>query len=217
MHPYLSFRIRDSSKLTYQNAKSSLSSSSKPPDVWLKRVIWASVSALYLQRKLQSGALEEEEERQRIAMVHEATSSFNVEEWEDIQARVQADEELVQSSGSSKRAAEEELDQESSKRQKTGESSELAEEPRDKEADELSQEELQQMMIIVPEQGMNVEALQTNASCVYREGNRHYMLCERKKYYPCPRGTLHLIWSPSSGVDRRNEMSKDCLRKAIFM
>ncbi|GKD40451.1 hypothetical protein Tco_1260658 [Tanacetum coccineum] len=50
--------------------------------------------------------------------------------------------------GSSKRAAEEELDQESSKRQKTGESSELAEEPRDKEADELSQEELQQMMII---------------------------------------------------------------------
>ncbi|GJU51896.1 hypothetical protein Tco_1221451 [Tanacetum coccineum] len=39
---------------------------------------------------------------------------------------------------SSKRAAEEELDQESSKRQKTGESSELAEEPRDKEADELS-------------------------------------------------------------------------------
>ncbi|GKC74218.1 hypothetical protein Tco_1120101, partial [Tanacetum coccineum] len=61
--------------------------------------------------------------------------------------------------GSSKRDAEEELDQESSKRQKTGESSELAEEPRDKEADELSQEELQQMMIIVPEQGMNVEAL----------------------------------------------------------
>ncbi|GKB85399.1 hypothetical protein Tco_0957671 [Tanacetum coccineum] len=63
--------------------------------------------------------------------------------------------------GSSKRYAEEELDQESSKRQKTSESSKLAEEPRDKEADELSQEELQQTMIIVPEQGMNVEALQT--------------------------------------------------------
>ncbi|GJS10309.1 hypothetical protein Tco_0367105 [Tanacetum coccineum] len=45
--------------------------------------------------------------------------------------------------GSSKKDAEEELDQESSKRQKTGKSSELAEEPRDKEADELSQEELQ--------------------------------------------------------------------------
>ncbi|GJR36570.1 hypothetical protein Tco_1212254 [Tanacetum coccineum] len=39
--------------------------------------------------------------------------------------------------GSSKRAAEEEHDQESSKRQKTGESSELAKEPKDKEADEL--------------------------------------------------------------------------------
>ncbi|GKF89083.1 hypothetical protein Tco_0263046, partial [Tanacetum coccineum] len=52
-----------------------------------------------------------------------------------------------------KRDAEEELDQESSKRKKTGESSEPAEEPIYKE-EELSQEELQQMMIIVPEQGI---------------------------------------------------------------
>ncbi|GJX27881.1 putative ribonuclease H-like domain-containing protein [Tanacetum coccineum] len=37
-----------------------------------------------------------EEERQMIARIHEATSSFNVEEWEDIQARVEADEELTQ-------------------------------------------------------------------------------------------------------------------------
>ncbi|GKD55798.1 hypothetical protein Tco_1289185, partial [Tanacetum coccineum] len=57
--------------------------------------------------------------------------------------------------GSSKRDAELELNQESSKRQNTGESSKLAEEPKDKEDDELSQEELQQMMIIVPEQMMN--------------------------------------------------------------
>ncbi|GJZ23470.1 hypothetical protein Tco_0560929 [Tanacetum coccineum] len=80
--------------------------------------------------------------------------------------------------GSTKRAAEEELDQESSKRQKTGESSELAEEPRDKEADELSQKELQQMMIIVPEQGMNVEALQTKYPIIdweiYTEGTKKY-------------------------------------------
>ncbi|GJS53861.1 hypothetical protein Tco_0627223 [Tanacetum coccineum] len=62
---------------------------------------------------------------------------------------------------SSKRDAEEELDQESSKRQKIGESSQQAKEPRDKEPAELSQEELQQMMIIVPEEGMNIEALQT--------------------------------------------------------
>ncbi|GJX25033.1 putative ribonuclease H-like domain-containing protein [Tanacetum coccineum] len=151
----------------------------------------------------------EEEERKRIARVHEAASSFNVEEWEEIQARVEADEELAQrayqsekkhmggytlqqlrgysfdeiknlfkttmrrvhtfvpiesetervilelAAGSSKRDTEEELDQESSKRQKISESSKLAEEPRDKDAYELSQEELQQMMIIVPEQGMN--------------------------------------------------------------
>nr|GFB26336.1 hypothetical protein [Tanacetum cinerariifolium] len=50
--------------------------------------------------------------------------------------------------GSSKRDAEEELDQGGSKRQKTGESLLLAKEPRDKEADELSQEELHKMMII---------------------------------------------------------------------
>ncbi|GKB78098.1 hypothetical protein Tco_0944993 [Tanacetum coccineum] len=77
--------------------------------------------------------------------------------------------------GSSKRDAEEELDQESSKRQKTGESSEPAEEPKDKE-EELSQEELQQMMIIVPEQGMNVEGLQTKYLIIdweiYTEGIR---------------------------------------------
>ncbi|GKF10768.1 hypothetical protein Tco_0048694, partial [Tanacetum coccineum] len=96
-----------------------------------------------------------EEERHRIVKVHEATSSFNVEEWEDVQARVEADEELVQrlqaeerekyteaeqariltklinqrksevdravpelAARSSKRVVEEELDQESSKRQR---------------------------------------------------------------------------------------------------
>ncbi|GJU46154.1 hypothetical protein Tco_1203420 [Tanacetum coccineum] len=60
--------------------------------------------------------------------------------------------------GSSKRDAEEELDQEK--------------------ADELSQEELQQMMIIVPEQGMNVEALQTKYPIIdweiYTECTRKY-------------------------------------------
>ncbi|GKB31386.1 hypothetical protein Tco_0870787 [Tanacetum coccineum] len=78
--------------------------------------------------------------------------------------------------GSSKRDAEEERDQESSKRQKTGESSELAEKPRVKEAYELLQGQLQQMMIIVPEQGMNVEALQTKYLIIdweiYTKGTR---------------------------------------------
>ncbi|GJS58049.1 hypothetical protein Tco_0652833 [Tanacetum coccineum] len=61
-----------------------------------------------------------------------------------------------------KRDAEQELNQESLKRQKIGEGSEPAEESKDTKSDELSQEQLQQLIIIVPEEGMNVEALQTN-------------------------------------------------------
>ncbi|GKD95391.1 hypothetical protein Tco_1375228, partial [Tanacetum coccineum] len=38
----------------------------------------------------------DEEERQRIARVQEEASSFNIEEWDDIQARVKADEEFAQ-------------------------------------------------------------------------------------------------------------------------
>ncbi|GJW01830.1 hypothetical protein Tco_1557081 [Tanacetum coccineum] len=38
----------------------------------------------------------DEEQRQRIAIVHEEASSFNIEEWEDIQATIEADEELAQ-------------------------------------------------------------------------------------------------------------------------
>nr|GEV33983.1 ribonuclease H-like domain-containing protein [Tanacetum cinerariifolium] len=87
----------------------------------------------------------------------------------------------------SKKRTEEELDQESSKRQKTSESSKLAEEPRDKEADELSQKELQQMMIIVPVQGMNVEALQTKYPIINREiytkGTRKYWKIIRVRNY----------------------------------
>ncbi|GJY82390.1 hypothetical protein Tco_0495766 [Tanacetum coccineum] len=117
--------------------------------------------------------------------------------------------------------AKEELDQESSKRQKTSESSKLAEEPRDKEPDELSQEELQQMMIIVPEQGMNVEALQTKLYDSYGvhhvsivKGINIYMLIEKE--YPLSRGTLTLMLVAKLLVDQDNEMSRELLRK-IFM
>ncbi|GJV98039.1 hypothetical protein Tco_1549616 [Tanacetum coccineum] len=75
--------------------------------------------------------------------------------------------------GSSKRDAEQELNQESSKRRKIGEGLEPAEESRD----ELSQEQLQQLMIIVLE-GMNVEALQTKYPIinweVYTEDSKKY-------------------------------------------
>ncbi|GJR26209.1 hypothetical protein Tco_1102441 [Tanacetum coccineum] len=127
----------------------------------------------------------DEEERQRIARVHEAARSFSEVEWEDIRARVEASEELVQrlhteerekelvadssqaaviestEAEGTKRAAEEELGQRISKKKKS---------------DELSQEELHQLMIIVPEEGMNIEALQTKYPIidweVYTEDSR---------------------------------------------
>ncbi|GKA71884.1 hypothetical protein Tco_0778100 [Tanacetum coccineum] len=45
--------------------------------------------ALRLQEQL------DEEERQRIARVHEEASTFNAEEWDNIQAQIKADEELA--------------------------------------------------------------------------------------------------------------------------
>ncbi|GKC56576.1 hypothetical protein Tco_1084174 [Tanacetum coccineum] len=72
----------------------------------------------------------------------------------------------------------EELDQGSSKRQKTGENSEPVEESKEKEEDELSQDKLHQLMIIVPEEGLNVEALQTKYLIIdweiYTEDSRMY-------------------------------------------
>ncbi|GJY46392.1 hypothetical protein Tco_0435455 [Tanacetum coccineum] len=47
-------------------------------------------AAVRLQEQL------DEEERQRISRVHEEASSFNIEEWEDIQATIEVDEELAQ-------------------------------------------------------------------------------------------------------------------------
>nr|GEW70087.1 hypothetical protein [Tanacetum cinerariifolium] len=75
---------------------------------------------------------------------------------------------------SSKINVEKELDQERSKKQKVGESSE----PRNKDVDELSQEELQQLMIMVSEQRMNVKALQTKYPIIkweiYTKDTRKY-------------------------------------------
>nr|GEY69440.1 hypothetical protein [Tanacetum cinerariifolium] len=62
--------------------------------------------------------------------------------------------------GGSKRDSKEEPDQGSSKKQKTDEASRLVQEQLVEEEKELSQKDLQQLMIITPKQGMNVEALQ---------------------------------------------------------
>ncbi|GJT66030.1 hypothetical protein Tco_1017510 [Tanacetum coccineum] len=103
-----------------------------------------------------------EEERQRIARVHEAARSFTEEEWEDIRERVEASEELVQRLQIEEREKYSEDDQ-----------AKMLQKP-----DELSQEELQQLIIIVPEEGMNIEALQTKYPIidweVYTEDLRMY-------------------------------------------
>ncbi|GKB41059.1 hypothetical protein Tco_0886001, partial [Tanacetum coccineum] len=89
----------------------------------------------------------DKEERQRMARVHEASQSFTEEEWENIRARVKADEELSKrlqaeernkyKVGSSKRAVEAELDHEGSKRQKTNEASGSIQEQPEEEEKEL--------------------------------------------------------------------------------
>ncbi|GKA49476.1 hypothetical protein Tco_0742549 [Tanacetum coccineum] len=61
---------------------------------------------------------------------------------------------------SSKRTTEEELEQESSKRQKTNEASGSVQEQPDEEEKELSQEDLHQIMMVVPVEEVYVEALQ---------------------------------------------------------
>nr|GEY76485.1 hypothetical protein [Tanacetum cinerariifolium] len=80
--------------------------------------------------------------------------------------------------GGSKRDAKEELDQGSFKKQKTDEASGSVQEQPVEEEKELSQEDLQQLMIIAPEQGMNVEALQVKYPLIdweiYTEDSRKY-------------------------------------------
>ncbi|GJZ17331.1 putative ribonuclease H-like domain-containing protein [Tanacetum coccineum] len=114
----------------------------------------------------------DEEERQRIAIVQEENLFETTMRRVHTFVPMKSESERVipeLAAGSSKRDAEEELVQESSKRLKTRESSVPAEEPKDKEEEELSQERIQQMMIIVPEQGMNVEALQTKEDLVKKK------------------------------------------------
>ncbi|GJU50942.1 hypothetical protein Tco_1220497 [Tanacetum coccineum] len=122
----------------------------------------------------------DEEERQRIASVHEEARSHTLQQlrgnsFDEIKVLFEATMKRVNTftpmesddtvpkvvAESSKRSVEEKLGEESSKSQKIGEGSESSEESKDKESDELSQEQLHQLIIIVPEEGMNVEALQT--------------------------------------------------------
>ncbi|GJY13487.1 hypothetical protein Tco_0382796 [Tanacetum coccineum] len=80
--------------------------------------------------------------------------------------------------GSSKRAVEVELDHEGSKRQKTNKALGSVQEQPDEEEKELSQEDLQQMMMVVPVEEVYVEALQVKYPIidweVYTEESRKF-------------------------------------------
>nr|GEY80337.1 hypothetical protein [Tanacetum cinerariifolium] len=68
---------------------------------------------------------------------------------------------------SSKKVAKESLNQGSSKRQKTNEASGSVQEQPDEEETDLSQEDLQQLMIVVPVEGVYIEALQVELKSLY--------------------------------------------------
>ncbi|GJU37284.1 hypothetical protein Tco_1185638 [Tanacetum coccineum] len=188
------------------------------------------------------GIMTESEPEQTKTKLH----SFNIKEWEDIQATIEVDEELAQriqaeerekyseakkarllaklinqrkryctqqraeerrnkpltqaqqrtymsnyikhigsdkivpelTTGSSKRDAEVELDHEGSKKQKTNEASGSVQEQPEEEETELPQEDLQQMMMVVPVEEVYVEALQVKYPIidweVYSEDTRRY-------------------------------------------
>ncbi|GKC67939.1 hypothetical protein Tco_1100537 [Tanacetum coccineum] len=187
--------------------------------------------ALRLQEQL------DEEERQRIARVHEEASTFNAEEWDNIQAQIEADEDLAHRLQAQEIERYSEADEvrllvELINERKRKFTQQRAEQRRNKpmtqaqqrtymcnyiknmgshtlrqlkklsfdevkelfettmkrickgsdateeSKDELFQEQLQQLMIIVPEEGMNVEALLTKYPIidweVYTKDSRKY-------------------------------------------
>ncbi|GJS78428.1 hypothetical protein Tco_0728309 [Tanacetum coccineum] len=95
------------------------------------------VGAISLQAELVEEAGIEMRKEKKEATLKLQVRKLHKERSRAVERIVKLTEQVMKTDGSSKRDAEEELDQESSKRKKTIESSELAEEPRVKEADEL--------------------------------------------------------------------------------
>ncbi|GKC34272.1 hypothetical protein Tco_1046656 [Tanacetum coccineum] len=217
-------------------------------------------------------AKHEEEERQRIARVHEAASSFNVEEWEDMQARVKVVEELAQRLQGEEKEMYTEAEQArmlhiggytlqqlrgysfdeiknlfettmrrvhtfvpiESEIERIGESSEPAEEPKDKEEelrattndDNSSRVELKRLF--EPDTDDELWKLQKHIHDITwrlydtcgvhhvstKDGVDIYMLVERE--YPLSRGVLTQMLVAKLLVEKKNEISRELLRK-IFL
>ncbi|GJV70699.1 hypothetical protein Tco_1490694 [Tanacetum coccineum] len=130
------------------------------------------------------------------------------------------------STGSSKRTAETELDHEGSKRQKTNEEQSAEEEK------ELSEEELQKLMMIVPVEEIYVEALQLQRYMhdpltwkLYDTCGVHHVSIDRghdifmlvEKDYPLTRGILTLMLCNKLQVDQYSEMANELLKKISIL
>ncbi|GJR62557.1 hypothetical protein Tco_1504719 [Tanacetum coccineum] len=158
--------------------------------------------ALRLQEEIDAAG------RQRMAKVHQAAQGFTEDEWENIRARVEADEELTQKLQAEEREKYSEVDQakmlvkeifettmrrvhsfvpmdselevqrlkragqevleEPAKRQKIGEASGSGEEQSAEKEKEVSEEELQKLLVIVLVEEVYIEALQVELKRLFK-------------------------------------------------
>ncbi|GJV94207.1 putative ribonuclease H-like domain-containing protein [Tanacetum coccineum] len=185
-------------------------------------------AALRLQEQL------DEEERQRIARAHEAASSFNIEEWEDIQARIEADEELAQRLQAEEREKYSEAEKarllaELINQRKRHFAQQRAEERRNKPPTQAQQRTymsnyIKHMGNQTMESGSRKKHIHDITWRLYDTCGVHhvstkygmdiYMLVERE--YPLSRGVLTQMLVAKLLVEQNNEMSRELLRK-IFM
>nr|GEU56918.1 hypothetical protein [Tanacetum cinerariifolium] len=131
--------------------------------------------------------------------------------------------------GSSKRVAEAKIHYEHSKRQKINKASGSVQEQPDKEKIKLSQEDLQQMMMVVPMEEDNIEALQRYMHDpltwrLYDTCGLHHVSTDKgmdifmlvEKEYPLSKGILTLMLVNKLLVDQHSEMANELLKK-IFI
>ncbi|GJV81435.1 hypothetical protein Tco_1517305 [Tanacetum coccineum] len=131
--------------------------------------------------------------------------------WDQIHSFVPMDsEEEVQRL----KRARQDVETKPAKRQRTEEVSKSVQKQTDEEpkTDKLSQEQLNQMVIIVPDEGINVEDLQTIVHRVSTEkGQDIFMLVE--KDYPLTKGLATLMLSNKLRVDQQSKLADELLTK----
>ncbi|GKB86876.1 hypothetical protein Tco_0959148, partial [Tanacetum coccineum] len=147
--------------------------------------------------------------------------------------------------GSTKKDAKAELDHESSKRQKTNEASGSVQEQPEEEEKDLSQEDLQQMMMVVSVEEVYVEALHVKYPIidleVYTEESRKYWKIIRvgnhteayqffedmlkifdrddllvEKEYSLSKGVMTLMLVNKLLVEHHSKMANELLRKSLY-